>query len=954
MKKGFAAFLLSVQVSLVIYALSSAPTAETGQALESGKKHFFIRPPCPEIDWASWDNFGGRNATGKISSQGAAISITLNSNFEFDSAPEMTRYEAFKRYKAPIPNAIVPHTSWSKGPGGTTTVCFSQSVKEPILLIASLGSYKDRVQTMLKFSEPYVLMYNAGGVIAEDYFTLTGREGYALIKFPGDIKCVTISSNSNQDFSEFSWGIPVCPDGTPKPAVPKPTPPELPAEPPLASVSKPQPVPEKPASTHTGAEGVKDLSKLGPAKGTESVAATALSAQAAVSKENTKQESKPSSTAVVVPAKESAAQSKQELSKKEEPVLLANATNPPAQRVVPQAKGNDSAPDRSRAELSKAAGARASDNLEAQTSETGRPTKALDSSRMKSGQPILAPAQGSKSISKTSPPEVPDKSPDARATSSGTAVRQTTADGAPSTPMVAKIEPLATNEGKSETTNEGIADASRQAAQSMNATASAKAVMAAKPDMTNPDMKAPDGSKSALRSSSATKSAQATEQVNTGKPGNPKQSVNSSPARLNASTKTEVEKPMRDQKGSAVSVSQSAALAASVSASKPTSTVSQEKLRPTENAPQTPKSSTGLTEPGSGGRAGIAAESTLSAQAKARPASVQLSGGTSSVAEPAKATTLVASGASTKSVSRASVTALKASASSNNESKSLSEMQKAGLANGADKQNVSADKRSLNQPSANRNTKGDQSASATMQVLETKQAKAPGTTGTPTMAAANTVNKIARSDHSRNVATEIPGAAEASRTTALAPKPVATTGSGKQNKAGSGGAVSARNQSVNSAVQNAAAEKVVQSSAPVSKPESKLVQAPPKSMFVASQKPAKQPNTNPSISKDVPPAGRLKIEVWDYDGMDYDSISLKLNGIPIGPKVILLSLQKRYGSPEYTYQLNLKSDQNTLEIFSEGEGVKPGTTVAINIMYADKPKKLYFTLKAKESVVITL
>ncbi|MBC8054904.1 MAG: hypothetical protein H7Y13_17735 [Sphingobacteriaceae bacterium] len=208
-------------------------------------------PACKEIDWAVWSSVAGNSAAGAISSQGNNVGITINSSFDLESTSQIWRHEEFKRYKAIIPNATVPRTSWSKAPNGTITVWFTQSVKEPVLLLASLGNYKERIATTIRFSEPYVVLHNAGGIIEDNNNTLTGREGYALIKFPGDIKCITISSSTYESFTDLTWGVPVCPEGIPKPvSKSKPTTPELPVMPvaaapkPVVKAAEPEPVPK--------------------------------------------------------------------------------------------------------------------------------------------------------------------------------------------------------------------------------------------------------------------------------------------------------------------------------------------------------------------------------------------------------------------------------------------------------------------------------------------------------------------------------------------------------------------------------------------------------------------------------------------------------------------------------------------------------------------------------------
>lgn len=247
MKTGLAKVALLIQCSLLPFGNTLSVSSHSADAFEGKTLHAAGVPankppaaPCPEIDWATWTSFTGKSATGTITNQGKDINVTVSSNFEFGSTPEMERYESFKRFKAPIPNRTIPRTSWSKEPGGTTTICFSQSVKEPILLLASLGSYKGRILVTVNFSEPYVMMLNVGGMIAESNTSLTGREGYAIIKFPGDIRCITIQSSAFESFTDLTLGIPVCPEGIPKPNVKKPEAPK--PEPKPVEASKPAPV----------------------------------------------------------------------------------------------------------------------------------------------------------------------------------------------------------------------------------------------------------------------------------------------------------------------------------------------------------------------------------------------------------------------------------------------------------------------------------------------------------------------------------------------------------------------------------------------------------------------------------------------------------------------------------------------------------------------------------------
>ncbi len=109
-----------------------------------------------------------------------------------------------------------------------------------------------------------------------------------------------------------------------------------------------------------------------------------------------------------------------------------------------------------------------------------------------------------------------------------------------------------------------------------------------------------------------------------------------------------------------------------------------------------------------------------------------------------------------------------------------------------------------------------------------------------------------------------------------------------------------------------------------------------------------------AATQTVPNSKLVKIEVWDYSGLDHDSISMKLNGKQIGPKVIELPVYKRYGSPQFTYQMELGDGENVLEIYSVSEGLEALTTVGMLIIYDDRRKKSTASMKAGETVYINL
>ena len=187
----------------------------TTTLLQQINRETHIQNACIDINWITWSTITKSSAIGTIANAGTNISVTMAYDFEFEIIQEMEHYGAFKGFNAPVPNAALPRTSWSKEPQGITTICFSEAVKEPVLLLASLGSFK--ALTTLNFSEPYVIFYNSGGIKIDNNTTLTGRNGYGIIKFPGEIKCIKIISSGYENFADLTLGIAACPDGTPKP-----------------------------------------------------------------------------------------------------------------------------------------------------------------------------------------------------------------------------------------------------------------------------------------------------------------------------------------------------------------------------------------------------------------------------------------------------------------------------------------------------------------------------------------------------------------------------------------------------------------------------------------------------------------------------------------------------------------------------------------------------------------
>ncbi len=178
------------------------PTDSNGILTTNLKKYV----SCYDINWATWSNFTGKSSTGTINNGSEAINVTMNANYDFSSTPGIYNHAKFSTYPSAVPNTTVPQTTWSAGNGGTTTMCFSKTVSNPVLLIASLGNSAG-LRATLKFSLPYVVLFDGGKMTFDNSTTITGEEGFAIIMFPGDFTCVTINSTTPEFYTNITWGI---------------------------------------------------------------------------------------------------------------------------------------------------------------------------------------------------------------------------------------------------------------------------------------------------------------------------------------------------------------------------------------------------------------------------------------------------------------------------------------------------------------------------------------------------------------------------------------------------------------------------------------------------------------------------------------------------------------------------------------------------------------------------
>jgi gliding motility-associated-like protein len=168
-------------------------------------KHHVQSQCLQNYNWTTWNSFVPNTANGTVLYNGLPIGVTMTSNFNFNSTGYIYGYGSFSGFPSIPSNTTVPATTWAIGTGGVTTMCFSQPVQNPVLLIASLGSSLEYVT--IKFSKPYTVVYDGGGNTFVNDSMIIGFEGYSIIKFPGNFDCVTIYSNTTENWTNLTWGL---------------------------------------------------------------------------------------------------------------------------------------------------------------------------------------------------------------------------------------------------------------------------------------------------------------------------------------------------------------------------------------------------------------------------------------------------------------------------------------------------------------------------------------------------------------------------------------------------------------------------------------------------------------------------------------------------------------------------------------------------------------------------
>ncbi|MFZ4414489.1 MAG: LamG-like jellyroll fold domain-containing protein, partial [Bacteroidales bacterium] len=168
------------------------------------------RSSCGNYAWGVWADQGSTDtATAILTSNGQTVNMLMTANYNFSFTPSIFYFNYFNGFPDNPPNSTVPLTTWAAGPGGTTKMCFSTPIQNPVLLLASIGNSSNSVS--LSFSVPYTVLFNGGGNTYVNPTSLIGTEGYCILEFPGTHSCVTVFSSTPEWYTNLTWGIKVPP-----------------------------------------------------------------------------------------------------------------------------------------------------------------------------------------------------------------------------------------------------------------------------------------------------------------------------------------------------------------------------------------------------------------------------------------------------------------------------------------------------------------------------------------------------------------------------------------------------------------------------------------------------------------------------------------------------------------------------------------------------------------------
>lgn len=146
--------------------------------------------------WSTWSNVTSTRATGTIGSVGVTVQHSAGG---LSTTPAM-----FQHVKFPVQYNVPNGTTLRNDKGGTFTFTFDQPVNNPQVAFSSIGNPFTPVE--LTTSVPYEVIWNGEAMTYSNATTLTGNEGFTIVRFPGIHTSITIQYDRDETYANIAFG----------------------------------------------------------------------------------------------------------------------------------------------------------------------------------------------------------------------------------------------------------------------------------------------------------------------------------------------------------------------------------------------------------------------------------------------------------------------------------------------------------------------------------------------------------------------------------------------------------------------------------------------------------------------------------------------------------------------------------------------------------------------------
>jgi len=152
-----------------------------------------------QLDWVTWGTVTADTAVGTISNN-ISITITMSTG-GLGTTPTMFNGSYFPlQYGVPVNTTCLLNSN-----AGIFTVCYSVPVRDPQIAFASIGN--PNVTVPITTSACYEVIWAGLEMTYDNDTTMTGTEGYTIIKFPGTHTCITFDYEIGEYYCNLAFGI---------------------------------------------------------------------------------------------------------------------------------------------------------------------------------------------------------------------------------------------------------------------------------------------------------------------------------------------------------------------------------------------------------------------------------------------------------------------------------------------------------------------------------------------------------------------------------------------------------------------------------------------------------------------------------------------------------------------------------------------------------------------------